>query len=97
MSAGFLAVVGVPPPHWATEVLQVTLLLLAAGGATTVVLCRAPKRQIVFLGAYGMLLALLFMVVQAPDVALSAITIGAVMLPLFLLLALAKIEKEDAE
>jgi energy-converting hydrogenase B subunit D len=89
----FAASVGRLPLSWAVNVLQVTLFLLVAAGATAVVLCRRPTRQVVFLSAYGVLLSLLFFSVQAPDVTLSALTIGAVVLPLLLLLGLAKIEE----
>jgi uncharacterized MnhB-related membrane protein len=41
------------------------------------------------------MLALLFMVFQAPDVTLSELTVGAVALPLLLLLALAKVRKKE--
>jgi uncharacterized MnhB-related membrane protein len=40
-----------------------------------------------------MLLAVLFFVFQAPDVSLSELTVGAVALPLILLLAIAKVRK----
>ena len=42
-----------------------------------------------------MLLAVLFLVFQAPDVTLSELTVGAVVLPIVLLLALAKIRKRE--
>ena len=78
------------------DVLQVTVLVLVAAGATAVVLTRRPVRQVIVLSAYGLMLALLFMVFQAPDVTLSELTVGAVALPLLLLLALAKVrEKEE--
>jgi energy-converting hydrogenase B subunit D len=78
-------------PFWLMEVLQVTILVLVAAGATAVVLTRNPTRQVIFLSIYGMLLAILFMAFQAPDVTLSELTVGAVILPLLLLLALAKV------
>ena len=56
-------------PAGLMDVLQVTLLVLVAAGATTVVLIRVPVRQVVALSAYGLLLAMLFLVFQAPDVA----------------------------
>jgi energy-converting hydrogenase B subunit D len=40
---------------------------------------------------YGLILGIMFFVYQAPDVALSQITVGAVALPLMILLALAKV------
>lgn len=76
-------------------VLQVTVLVLVAAGATAVVLVRDLPRQVIVLSGYGLLLALLFLVFQAPDVTLSELTIGAVALPMLLLLALAKIRRRE--
>lgn len=75
--------------------LQVIVLVLIAAGATAVVLTRAPVRQVIVLSGYGVLLAILFMVFQAPDVTLSELTVGAVALPLLLLLVLAKVRKRE--
>ena len=55
--------------------LQVTILGLVAVGATLVALCRNPLRQIVLSGVYGLLLVILFVVLQAPDVALSMLVV----------------------
>jgi energy-converting hydrogenase B subunit D len=77
------------------DVLQVTLLVLVAAGATAVVLIRARVRQVLMLSVYGVLLAVLFLAFQAPDVTLSELTIGAVLLPVVLLLTLAKIRKKE--
>ena len=77
------------------DVLQVVVLVLVAAGATAVVLTRRPVRQVIVLSAYGLMLAPLFMVFQAPDVTLSELTVGAVALPLLLLLALAKVRKKE--
>ena len=77
------------------DVLQVTVLLLAAAGATAVVLIRQPVHQVIVLSIYGVLLAVLFLVFQAPDVTLSELTVGSVVLPIILLLTLAKIRKRE--
>jgi energy-converting hydrogenase B subunit D len=77
------------------DVLQVTALVLVAAGATAVVLTRQPVRQAMVLSGYGLMLAILFMVFQAPDVTLSELTVGAVALPLLLLLALAKVRRKE--
>ena len=77
------------------DVLQVTLLVLVAAGATAVVLIRAPVRQVLMLSIYGVLLAVLFLAFQAPDVTLSELTIGAVLLPIVILLTLAKVRKRE--
>lgn len=77
------------------DALQVVLLLLVAAGATAVALTRDPRRQVVVLSGYGLMLALLFLVFQAPDVTLSELTVGAIALPVLLLLALAKVRKQE--
>jgi energy-converting hydrogenase B subunit D len=78
-------------PAGLMDVLQVTLLVLVAAGATAVALSRVPVRQVLALSVYGLLLALLFLAFQAPDVTLSELTVGAVALPILLLLTLAKV------
>ncbi|HXS66043.1 MAG TPA: hydrogenase subunit MbhD domain-containing protein [Streptosporangiaceae bacterium] len=78
-----------------TASLQLVLLVLVAVGATGVVLIRSPVRQVVALSVYGLLLAVLFLAFQAPDVTLSELTVGAVVLPILLLLALAKVRERD--
>ena len=77
------------------DALQVVILVLVAGAATAVVLIRVPVRQTIALSAYGLLLALMFLAFQAPDVTLSELTVGAVALPLLLLLTLAKFRKRE--
>ena len=77
-----------------TAIQAVALLLVAAGG-TAVVLTREPLRQAIVAGIFGLLLALLFFTFQAPDVALSQITVSSVALPLMILLAIAKIRGEE--
>jgi energy-converting hydrogenase B subunit D len=77
------------------EALQVTLLVLVAAGATAVVLIRDRVRQVLALSVYGVLLAILFLAFQAPDVTLSELTVGAVVLPAVLLLTLAKVRKRE--
>jgi uncharacterized MnhB-related membrane protein len=71
--------------------LQTTILLLVGVGGTAVVATRDPLRQAMVASFFGILLAILFFVLQAPDVALSEIVVGAVALPLMILLSLAKI------
>lgn len=67
--------------------LPVTLaLLLVAGTGTAAVLTRDPVRQAAVLSGLGLALALLFTVLQAPDVALSQIAVGTALTPLMVLL-----------
>ena len=58
-------------------------------------LIRERVRQVLVLSVYGVLLAVLFLAFQAPDVTLSELTVGAVALPIILLLTLAKIRKRE--
>ena len=77
------------------DTLQVVLLILVAAGATVVALTRVPVRQTVALSAYGLLLAVLFLAFQAPDVTLSELVVGAVALPILLLLALTRVRRRE--
>jgi uncharacterized MnhB-related membrane protein len=75
-------------------VLQVVALVLVGAGALAVVLARDPLRQVIVNGAYGLLLAALFLVFQAPDVALSMLVVGTVAYPLVILSAVVRIREE---
>lgn len=77
------------------SLLEWTILLLIAIGAPGVVLSREPTEQVVALSFYGLLCGLMFFIFQAPDVALSQFTIGAVMLPLMIMLALTKMRRQN--
>jgi energy-converting hydrogenase B subunit D len=79
------------------DTLQATVLVLVAAGALVVVRTKDRIRLVLMLSVYGILLAVLFLVFQAPDVTLSELTVGAVLLPLILLLALAKVREPDTE
>jgi energy-converting hydrogenase B subunit D len=78
-------------------VLEAIALLAVAGGGTAVVLTRDPMRQVIVTGFFGLLLAILFFVFQAPDVALSQIVVGGVALPVMVLLTLAKLREQARE
>ncbi|HEY2140947.1 MAG TPA: DUF4040 domain-containing protein [Solirubrobacteraceae bacterium] len=75
--------------------LQGGLFVLLAVGGTAVVLMRDPLRQALLVGIYGLLLALLFFVLQAPDVALSQIVVCTVAVPVMILLTLAKVHGHE--
>jgi uncharacterized MnhB-related membrane protein len=77
--------------------LQLLLLLLLAAAGMQVVRTRDPVAQAIAVSFYGLVFALLFFLYQAPDVALSQIVVGAVALPLMILLALAKIREHGDE
>ena len=76
-------------------VLQATCLVVVAATGTLVVLTRDPLRQAAVAGIFGLALSALFLSVQAPDVALSQMTVGAIVVPVLVLLALAKIREHD--
>lgn len=77
--------------------LRVVVLALVAAGGLAVVLTREPLHQALVVGAYGLLIALLFFLFQAPDVALSQIVVSTVALPLMILLTLAKVRQHERE
>jgi uncharacterized MnhB-related membrane protein len=77
-------------------ILECAILAMVALAATAVVLTHDPVNQIIGVSFFGLLLALMFLILQAPDVALSQIVIGAVALPLMVLLALARIRRDRA-
>lgn len=65
-----------------------TLVLFAAAA---VVFTLDPGRQAVTLSIFGFALTVLFLVLQAPDVALSQVAVGAAVVPLMVLLTVSKI------
>lgn len=71
--------------------LQAMVILLVAFGGLATVLAADPLRQTIVLGIYGLLLVLLLVVFQAPDVAMSMLVVGTVAFPLILLVTLVKI------
>lgn len=75
-------------------VLHNLILLFVAAAGTGVVFTRDPSSQAIVVSFYGLVLAILFFVFQAPDVALSQIVAGALALPLMILLALAAVKKQ---
>jgi energy-converting hydrogenase B subunit D len=70
--------------------LQVVAMVLVAAGGLAVVVAREPIRQALAASLYGLTLTVLFLVFQAPDVALSMATVGAVAMPLMIVMALGK-------
>ena len=78
-------------------VLHAAILIFVALAGTAVVFTRNPLSQVIGLTFYGLLLALMFFIFQAPDVAFSQIVVGAVALPLMVLLALAKIRNREVK
>lgn len=77
------------------SVLQAALLLLVAAGGWAVVAARDPIRQAMVASITGMTMTVLFVAFQAPDVALSMAAVGAVALPLMIVLAVAKTRRRE--
>jgi uncharacterized MnhB-related membrane protein len=76
------------------SVLISLLFLLTAVTGTGVALSRTPRRQVMAMAANGLVLALLFMALQAPDVAFSELTVGTAALPLLFLVVLASMRMD---
>jgi uncharacterized MnhB-related membrane protein len=74
--------------------LQAVSLALVALGAPLVVLTRDPLRQAVVNGVYGVSLVVLFVVLAAPDPALSMLVVSGIAYPLVILAAIARVRGE---
>ncbi len=70
------------------------LLVMVAITGTLVALSRVPRRQVLAMAANGLVLTLLFMALQAPDVAFSEITVGTAAVPLMFLVVLASVKMD---
>lgn len=71
------------------------ILLLVGISGFAVVRTRDVTAQVLALGFYGLVTALMFFFFQAPDVALSQITVGAVALPLMVMLAISRMRYRE--
>jgi energy-converting hydrogenase B subunit D len=67
--------------------LQSAAIALVACGALAVVLTRDLVRLTMLSSLYGLTLVVLFVIFQAPDVALSELVVGAVGFPLVIVVA----------
>ena len=77
--------------------LQLVVMILVGIAGTAVVLTRDLLRLAILNAFYGLVLTVLFLVLQAPDVALSMIVVGSVAGPVVLLAAIAKVRARDHE
>ncbi len=73
-----------------------TALAMTALSGSLVVLTRDPRRQVFALAANGLMLGILFFVLQAADVALSEIAVGTAVTPLLFLVTLAAVAMNKA-
>lgn len=72
------------------SLLEIVCFVLVAVVGTAVVFTRRPINQLFVYSLFGGSLTLLFFVLQAPDVALSEITVGTLAVPLIILIAIMK-------
>ncbi|MFF4953045.1 hydrogenase subunit MbhD domain-containing protein [Streptomyces chattanoogensis] len=76
-----------------SDVPLVLALALVAVAGTATVLVRDPVRQSFLLSLLGLALALVFLLFQAPDVALSQLAVGTALTPLMVLLSVRKVRR----
>ncbi|MFJ9905546.1 Na(+)/H(+) antiporter subunit B [Streptomyces sp. NPDC101152] len=79
------------------DAMIVVALVLVAVSATAAVLTRDPTRQALVLSVLGVVLAVLFTVLQAPDVGLSQLAVGSALTPLLLMLTVRKVRRRGQE
>lgn len=72
------------------SLLQIILYVLVAFLGAAVVFSKRPVNQLFIYTTFGMILALLFFVLHAPDVALSEIAVGTLAVPIMVLVTLMK-------
>jgi energy-converting hydrogenase B subunit D len=70
--------------------LQAVVIGLVAAGAVAVVLTRDLVRLAMVSSLYALLLVVFFLVLQAPDVALSELVVGAIAFPLVIVVAIVR-------
>jgi uncharacterized MnhB-related membrane protein len=70
--------------------LQAVVIALVAAGALAVVLTRDLVRLTMASSLYALLLVVFFLVLQAPDVALSELVVGAIGFPLVIVVAIVR-------
>ena len=75
--------------------LQLVSFGLVALGAPLVVLTRDPLRQSLVNGVYGVSLVCLFVVLAAPDPALSMVVVSGIAYPLVILAAIAHSRRHE--
>lgn len=76
-------------------ILGTGVLALIAVSAFLIVRTDEIMSQVIALSFYGLLLALMFFIFQAPDVALSQVTVGAIALPLMIMLAITRMKHRE--
>jgi uncharacterized MnhB-related membrane protein len=74
-----------------TAALPLAALALVAAAGLAVVITQDPARQAITLSVFSFTLTILFVVLQAPDVALSELAIGSAIVPLLVMLTIRKV------
>jgi uncharacterized MnhB-related membrane protein len=77
-----------------TAILALAFVLVATTGTVTVA-TRRPLEQAVVVSLFGQMLSVLFLALQSPDVALSAIVVGSAVVPFMVVLTLVKVKSDD--
>lgn len=72
------------------SLLEIALYVLVAFTGTVLVFGKRTINQVFVYSAFGVSMALLFFVLHAPDVALSELTVGSIILPIMLLVTIMK-------
>ena len=80
-----------------TAAVQFASMLAVGLLGTLVVLSRRPESQAIVFSMYGLALTVLFLVLQAPDVALSELVVGAVAYPMMIYLTLARVRRRERD
>ncbi len=75
-----------------TLIIGAALTLVLFGGTATVLTFHPPK-QAIMLSVYGILLGVLFLTLDAPDVALSQIGVGTAVVPLIVMLTVKRLQQ----
>jgi energy-converting hydrogenase B subunit D len=78
-----------------TTVAQAVALTAVALTGIAVILVQDPLRQALVNGGFGLTLVILFVALQAPDVAISELVVSTVPVPLVVLAAVARIRHHD--
>jgi uncharacterized MnhB-related membrane protein len=76
------------------QAVEIAILIFIALTGTAVVMVRDPAKQVIAISYFGIVLSVMFLIFQAPDVSLSQIVIGTVGLPMMILLCLAKLKRD---
>lgn len=79
-----------------TALVAIALTLVAFAG-TAVIHTDLPSRMAVSLSVFGVTLVVLFVILQAPDVALSELGIGGAVVPLMVMLTVRTMRKDRAQ